>query len=376
MVVPSPLGWQPITAGRRRPWRWILGLVAVLVIAYAVLNTITVPYYGLLPGSAVAVDGKGGAVTVGSVHAGSGDIFLTDVLLQPRITVWDRLTDFMHPENDIVPTAVVTGGATATQYDQQNTEAMASSQEYAKVAALRRLGYAVTEQGDGALVVQVEPSTPAASQLQPGDVITTADGTAIKVASDLTAVIASLKAGDDIHLSVRRPAGAKATVLALTVGTVACGSRCPGAPQRPLMGIGVGTDDQSFVFPKTVNLSISTTGIGGPSAGLAFTLGAIDALTTRDITGGHLVAATGTIDPDGNVGDVGGVKQKTIAVIRQHCQYFIVPSVEYATAEAQARGHHLTIVPVDTLEQALTFLRSIHGNLTGVPPAPPPAPTP
>ncbi len=87
MVVPSPLGWQPIRAGRRQPWRWVLGVVAVLVIAFVVLNTITVPYYGLLPGNAEPVNGKGGAVTVGSSHAGSGDIFLTDVLLQPRITV-------------------------------------------------------------------------------------------------------------------------------------------------------------------------------------------------------------------------------------------------------------------------------------------------
>ena len=375
MVVPSPLGWQPIRAGRRRLWRWVLGLVAVLVIAYVALNSITVPYYGLLPGNAVPVNGKDGAITVGSVHAGSGDLFLTDVLLQPRITVWDRLTDFMHPENDIVPTVVVTGGASTTQYNQENTAAMANSQEDARVAALRRLGYVVTEQGDGAAVVEVAEGTPAASELRPGDVITEADGKPVKLASDLTGVISALKAGDNIDLSVRRPDGARASALQLTVGTVACGSRCPGAPLRPLMGIEVSTDNQSFAFPKTVSLTISTTGIGGPSAGLAFTLGAIDALTTHDITGGHRVAATGTIDPDGNVGDVGGVKQKTIAVIRDHCQYFIVPRVEYATAEAQAKGHHLTVVPVDTLEQALTFLRSINGNLSGVP-ATAPAPAP
>jgi len=217
MVVPSPLGWQSISAGRRRPWRWVLGLVAVLVITYAVLNTITVPYYGLLPGDAVPVNGKGGAVTVGSVHAGSGDIFLTDVLLQPRITVWDRLTDFMHHEDDIVPTVDVTGGATTSQYDQANTEAMADSQENARVAALRRLGYTVTN--DGAAVVAVAPGTPAASQLRDGDVITEADGTPVSAASDITTVITSLKPGDDVHLDVRRQAGARTTTVALTVRT-------------------------------------------------------------------------------------------------------------------------------------------------------------
>ena len=94
----------------------MLGVVAVLVIAFVVLNAITVPYYGLLPGNAEPVNGKGGAVTVGSAHAGSGDIFLTDVLLQPRITCWDRLTDFRHHDDDIIPTVDVTGGASNSQY--------------------------------------------------------------------------------------------------------------------------------------------------------------------------------------------------------------------------------------------------------------------
>jgi Lon-like protease len=245
---------------------------------------------------------------------------------------------------------------------------MTDSQVDAKVAALRRLGYSVPD--DGAAVFAVSPGTPAASKLRPGDVITEADGTPVTAASDITGVLSSLKPGDSVRLEIGRPVGARTTKLALTVGTVPCGALCPGAPKRPLMGIEV---TQSFAFPTTVNLNISTTGIGGPSAGLAFTLGAIEALTTQDITGGHRVAATGTIDTAGNVGDVGGVKQKTIAVIRDHCQYFIVPTVEYATAEAQAKGHHLTIVPVDTLDQALTFLRTIGGNLTGVPSTPPPS---
>jgi PDZ domain-containing protein len=368
MVVPSPLGWQPIRAGRRQPWRWVLGVVAVLVVAFVVLNTITVPYYGLLPGNAEPVNGKGGAVTVGSAHEGSGDIFLTDVLLQPRITVWDRLTDFRHHDDDIIPTVDVTGGASNSQYAQQNTEEMTDSQVDAKVAALRRLGYSVPD--DGAAIVAVSPGTPASSKLSPGEVITEADGTPVNAASDITGVLSSLKPGDSVHLELRRTVGARTTTMALTVGTVPCASLCPGAPQRPLMGIEV---TQSFGFPPTPDLNISTTGIGGPSAGLAFTLGAIDALTTKDITGGYRVAATGTIDPNGNVGDVGGVKEKTIAVIHDHCQYFIVPTVEYATAEKEAKGHHLTIVPVDTLDQALTFLRSIHGNLAGVPATPPPS---
>jgi PDZ domain-containing protein len=134
-----------------------------------------------------------------------------------------------------------------------------------------------------------------------------------------------------------------------------------------VVGIAVITDNQSFDFPKNVSLSIATQGIGGPSAGLAFTLGALDALTTGHLTGANAVAATGTIDANGVVGEVGGVIQKTITVERRGAHYFIVPRGEAADAEKIAKGHKLTIVPVDTLEQALTFLRGIGGDLSGIP---------
>src|SRR5260370_41392192 len=119
-------------------------------------------------------------------------------------------------------------------------------------------------------------------------------------------------------------------------------------------------------------MSITAQGLGGPSAGLAFALGALDALTTHNLTGGHRVAATGEIDASGNVLEIGGVTQKTITVERAGAEYFLVPRAELADAQKAAKGHHLTIVPVDTVEQALTFLRSIEGDLSGIPPTPPP----
>ena len=365
MVVPSPLGWTPIPTRRRRPWVWGVGAITVLVVAFAVLNAITVPYYGILPGEALAVDGPQGAVSVGARRVGSGNLFLATVLLQSRISEWDRLTDFLHHQNDIVPQDLVTGGATATQYNQQNAQAMSDSQEFAKVAALRRLGYAVPELGDGAAVVGVASRTPAAGVLEAGDVITAIDASPVNISSDVTAAISVHQAGEAIRVTIRRPNPSGSTTKRLTLRPVACGSACPGDATRPLIGIEVTTDRQSFGLPTGVKLSIATNGIGGPSAGLAFTLGAIDGLIGHDITGGHRVAATGTIDPGGVVGEVGGVKQKTIAVEAQHCEYFIVPRAEYADAKAAA--HRLTIVAVDNLEQALDFLHGIHGNLEGIP---------
>ena len=83
----------------------------------------------------------------------------------------------------------------------------------------------------------------------------------------------------------------------------------PQAADIPAMGT-----QPAYEFPFSV--SINSDDIGGPSAGLAWTLGIISKLSGGDITGGKTVAATGTIHPDGTVGDVGGVKQKTVAVQR------------------------------------------------------------
>jgi hypothetical protein len=96
---------------------------------------------------------------------------------------------------------------------------------------------------------------------------------------------------------------------------------CPGVPSLSGGFLGVSFETQTdFAFPFRV--SVHTQDIGGPSAGLAMTLGIIDKLSSGSITGGHVVAATGTIDEDGNVGDVGGVPQKTVAVERAGATVF------------------------------------------------------
>jgi len=371
MVVPSPLAWQPIPARRRSVWNWLVAAMLVFVAAFIVLHLITVPYVAYVPGEALPVNGPHGAVTVATHHDGSGNLYLVTIAEQGRVTEWDRLTaGWLHKDWAIIPTKAVTGGLSSAQYNQQNAQMMADSQEYAKVAALRRLGYPVPERGDGAMVVDVNAGAPAAGKFLAGDLITAVDGKTVLVSSDVGDDIRAHPAGTPVQFTVKRTAGSSSHSVQLAASPVACGATCPGDTQRPVVGIAVVTDNQSFDYPKNVSLTISTQGIGGPSAGLAFTLGALDALTTKRLTGGAQVAATGTIDPSGAVGEVGGVVQKTITVERRGARYFIVPRAEAADAEKAAKGHHLTIVPVDTLDQALTFLRSIGGDLSGIPAAP------
>ena len=139
------------------------------------------------------------------------------------------------------------------------------------------------------------------------------------------------------------------------------------------LDLGIDSEDQvDYTYPFPVKIDV--TNIGGPSAGLAMTLGVIDALTNGSVTGGHTVAATGTIDAQGDVGDVGGVAQKTVAVENAGATIFLVPPQEYKAALSKVRpGLH--VYAVSTLDQALAVLEA-HGGK--VPPAPsastPPAP--
>ncbi len=119
-------------------------------------------------------------------------------------------------------------------------------------------------------------------------------------------------------------------------------------------------DQVDYAFP--FNVSINVTNIGGPSAGLAMTLGVIDALDGGSLTGGHTVAATGTIDAQGDVGDVGGVAQKTVAVENAGATVFLVPPQEYGAAMSKDRPG-LKVYEVSTLDQALAVLAAYRGSV-------------
>ena len=375
MVVPSPLGWEPIPSRPRSAWRWFVGVVALLVAAVIGLHNIVVPYYALLPGEATAVNGPGGLMTVKKAHPGGGQLFLTTVALENRVTVWDRLFSFAHPDVALVKKIDLTGGASPAQFAQQSAQEMTDAELFAKVAAFRRLGYKVAEHGDGALVLGVDANGPNAAKFMAGDVIKKLDGKQVSLAADAIASIRTHKVGDTVKVETVRP-GSQPTTLDFTVTTNACGvTNCPNSPNRPIVGLALGSDQDHFDLPAQVGLTIDAGPIGGPSAGLAFSLGVIDALTSHRLTGGHKVAVTGTIDPTGAVGPVGGVAQKTIAVEHAGIEYFLVPPDEYPDATARAKGHHLTVVKVNTLDDAINFLRSIGGDTTGIPAASPLAPS-
>jgi Lon-like protease len=222
----------------------------------------------------------------------------------------------------------------------------------------------------------VATGSPSAHVLKVGQVITGVNGTPVTSVCSLTAALHGLTAGTTASLSVDqstvKESGAfvngpivtrQVTLGAPPKGDVVKG--CGAAYRVPTAYLGIDPEDQlAWSFP--IHVVVRTADIGGPSAGLSMTLGIIDKLSGGHLTGGRTVAATGTIDANGDVGPVGGVAQKTIAVERAGATVFFVPPLEYKDAKSEDTPQ-LHVYPVSTLTQALRILKRLGGTTPNSP---------
>ncbi|MCA1845024.1 MAG: PDZ domain-containing protein [Actinobacteria bacterium] len=347
MPAPVPWSWR-----RRKPLITLAVLLMVVPILAGVL--VRVPYYLISPGEArgvaelIKVKGDGA-----KVFPPKGKILFTTVSLAGDVNVFEALSGWLDKEVEVIPEKQITGGAPKTEVRQLNIQAMVDSKLTATKVALERLGYRVSVTGDGALVTAVNPGDPADGQLQIGDVIKTIDGEAITLHDQVVSKVRQHQPGDMITVGFKR-GGADKTVELKSIAD-------PEGHAR--IGVVLQTNDLKYDFP--VDVSIETGLVGGPSAGLAFTLALIDDLTEGELTGGRYVAVTGTIDADGNVGPVGGVAQKTVTARKAGAIAFLVPPDE--EKEARKFAGKMQIIPVKKLDDALTALHRLGGSEVALP---------
>jgi PDZ domain-containing protein len=333
---------------RTRPWLLVLlGLIAAGLIAASVVR---IPYYAMAPGSAVDVEPLVAVGHGGPSFPPTGRVFLTTVSLR-QATVLGALRGWLDPDVDVVERdKIVPPHTDADQLRKMNLQLMDSSKDAAKGVAFEQLGYDAIS-GSGASVVQVVPGSPADGTLRKDDTIVELGGKPVRIDGDVISMLSGRDPGDRVALVVERKG--KRVPVEVRLG------RRPEARDQAFLGVGLTTRDLKLNFPYDV--TIESERIGGPSAGLAFTLELLDVLTKGELTGGRKVAATGTIELDGTVGDVGGVAQKTAAVRAAGIDVFLVPRGELADAR-KAAGDHLQIEPVDTLDDALRILARQGGN--------------
>ncbi len=356
----------------RRTVRIALVTLVVVILAGFVASRIDLHEYAMTPGGAQPV---GPLISIDGAKPSDngGHILLTDVLLTP-VSLLTWLPAHFGTATEIIPEdALVPKGQDPADLDAQGYLDMEQSKDAARTAALRRLGYPVTSTESGALVTAVGVDTPAAERLRVADVIVGVDGHRVSTSCDLIAAIHNDAPGTKVALRVRpaeiadsgKITNGRATTVSLVLEASqhrAAPSGCPGVegPSRAMLGVSIETDRQ-WHYPFSI--SISTPNIGGPSAGLAMTLGIIDSLSHGHLLRSSTIAATGTMSPDGAVGDVGGVEQKAVAVSRARASVFLVPGNEGPTARKTAAAG-LKVVPVTTLDQALRLLLARGGSLT------------
>jgi Lon-like protease len=371
---PPPPELPPSRPSRRHAVLAVVLSTLGVVIAAAIVAGffIHLPYVIISPGSATPLDSQVVQIEGAQTYPeGSGNLlFLTVKVSTSEPNVWRVVASWFDSDQSVEDRSTVQGCLTDAENQQFNSELMDQSQNDAKYVALTRLGYTVAVNPVQVRIVEVCRDAPAHGELQTGDQVLAVDGTTITDVAQVGQLVQAHRPGDRVTISYDRNGTTHtASIVAGKVHTEGSGDQatqtCVPAAGSTTGTACLGVSSQEFVtYQFPINVKINTQLVGGPSAGLAFTLAIIDDLTPGSLTGGKRVAVTGTIQPDGTVGEVGGVEQKAITARTNGVQLMIVPKGE--VADARRGAGDVRVVGVDNVDQALAALHAAGG--TEVPP--------
>ncbi|GGG12162.1 PDZ domain-containing protein [Rhodococcoides trifolii] len=315
-----------------------------------VLGTVvTVPFAALGPGptfnTLAEVDGKQVVDIEGTpVDPTSGNLNMTTVAVRDGLNVFEALGLWLSGRQGLVPREEVYPPEKTEQEIQDANQAdFQQSENSAELAALHFLDLPVDLR-----IKDVSDDGPAANALRDGDTLVSIDGKPVTTVSGVQDVVGDIAPDTSITLDILRD-GAPVSE------TVTVGAR-PGDTGRGYLGV---TPEEVPNVPFDVTFNLAD--IGGPSAGLMFTLAVIDKLSPGELSGGRFVAGTGTIASDGTVGPIGGIPYKLIAAREAGATTFLVPSENCDEAKAHAQDG-LQLVKVDSLGSAVDSLTSLRSG--------------
>lgn len=317
--------------------------VPLLIGLFVVVGTQPLPYVTYRPGPTVDIlaarDGKEIVEVSGhKAYRDDGELRMTTIYVdQPQddVTLEELLRAWIDPKEAVYPyESVYAPEDTDESSDAESAVQMVSSQDSAIATALTELGYDVEPEIE---VLHVDKDLPADGKLKVRDILLSVGGTEINSAEDVVTAVDKAPAGQPLTFVVRRKG--QAVTASITPREVDGDKR-----------IGI-TPGPGFTFPFDVSVDIGEN-IGGPSAGLMFSLAIYDTLTPGSLTGGAVIAGTGEINADGTTGRIGGIQQKIAGAEAAGASLFMVP-VGNCPDTTDLDPGDMRLVRVDTMHDAV-----------------------
>lgn len=336
---------------RRVGYRATAYLFTFVVILYVAVFMNT-PYIVYQPGSASEVAPM---IHVQNADKDEKGTFMMTTVSASYANVALLIASVFNSNSEVVRKETRLGDKTEQEYAAEQVYYMNSSQSFAVQAAYHAANIPYTDVVDYLYVFSV-PATGNREQFRPGDKIISVEGQTIPDPDALSALLSRRKIGDPVDVLLQREdKEVKEKVKLVEVKNQETGAVKPG------LGVVIGAVQKVKPEVEGKTVSFVDTDVGGPSAGLMFTMEIYNQLTPGDLTKGHRVAGTGTIEADGSVGAIGGVKHKIVAADRKGAEIFFVPVKNYDEAKAKADqiGTDMKLVPVSTLAEALKYMQEL-----------------
>lgn len=339
----------------RRILTLLAALIPVLVLGVTG-SLITVPFVALGPGPTVNTLGEVGGKQVVDVRGAqldptTGNLNMTTVAVRDGLNIFEAFGFWASGRHGLVPRAeVYPPGKTREEIDRGNQQDFSDSESNAEVAVMRYLNLPT-----GVLVREVVEDGPAKDALREGDQFISVDGKPIGTPKDVVTAVSALAPGSQVAITFRRD-------NAEQTATVTLGKRPQPKDRKPedenkgYLGVTTGMGARQ---PMQVTFNLAD--IGGPSAGLMFSLALIDKLTPGELDGNTFVAGTGTIDQEGKVGPIGGIQYKMLAAREAGAVTFLVPAANCNEAR-QRTPEGLRLIKVDNLSGAVTSLEDLQAG--------------
>lgn len=262
------------------------------------------------------------------------------------IYAWSLINDSydLYPREVILP-----DGVTPKELSEISIQNMRTSENVAIAVALKNVGYEISSKGDGVSVVGLLDDSPVKEKLKKGDLLNSINNKEINSTTEFIATLRTYSIGETVSIGLLREVDGELKQMFVETTLI----EHVEYEGEPMVGFLATTVNERFDFPFEID--IKTGNVGGPSAGLMMALNVYNNLIPEDITNSLVVAGTGTIEIDGSVGPVGGIKQKVIAAKRAGAELILVPTANFEEAIPMAT-ESTAIAAIDSFEEALKVI--------------------